>query len=135
MRHKSGGVEGAQKFVSAFAFVSTLIEYTRSKRTEKMPGKKVFILDNPFSATSSDEYLNVMQALSEKFNIQLICLSDLHQSSITNKFNVFYQLVLRNSLYANRASLKIADVNTNGDIHKNIKLEHVVARIGPITFF
>lgn len=100
-----------------------------------MPGKKVFILDNPFSATSSDEYLNVMQALSEKFNIQLICLSDLHQSSITNKFNVFYQLVLRNSLYANRASLKIADVNTNGDIHKNIKLEHVVARIGPITFF
>lgn len=130
---------GAQKFVSAFAFVSTLMEYTRSKRMEKMGaekmfGKKVFILDNPFSATSSDEYLNVMQALSEKFNIQLICLSDLHQSSITNKFNVFYQLVLRNSLYANRASLKIADVNTNGDIHKNIKLEHVVARIEQLTF-
>lgn len=131
---------GAQKFVSAFAFVSTLMEYTRSKRmekmgAEKMPGKKVFILDNPFSATSSDEYLNVMQALSEKFNIQLICLSDLHQSSITNKFNVFYQLVLRNSLYANRASLKIAAVDVNGDIHKNIKLEHVVARIGQITLF
>lgn len=131
---------GAQKFVSAFAFVSTLMEYTRSKRmekmgAEKMPGKKVFILDNPFSATSSDEYLNVMQALSEKFNIQLICLSDLHQSSITNKFNVFYQLVLRNSLYANRASLKISDVDVNGDIHKNIKLEHVVARIGQITLF
>lgn len=131
---------GAQKFVSAFAFVSTLMEYTRSKRTEKMgaekmSGKKVFILDNPFSATSSDEYLNVMQALSEKFNIQLICLSDLHQSSITNKFNVFYQLVLRNSLYANRASLKIADVNTNGDIHKNTKLEHVVAKIAQITLF
>lgn len=131
---------GAQKFVSAFAFVTTLMEYTRNKRTEKMgaekmPGKKVFILDNPFSATSSDEYLNAMQALSKKFNIQLICLSDLHQSSITNKFNVFYQLVLRNSLYANRASLKIADVNTNGDIHKNIKLEHVVAKIGQITFF
>lgn len=131
---------GAQKFVSAFAFVSTLMEYTRNKRmekmgAEKMSGKKVFILDNPFSATSSDEYLNVMQALSEKFNIQLICLSDLHQSSITNKFNVFYQLVLRNSLYANRASLKISDVDINGDIHKNIKLEHAVARIGQITLF
>lgn len=131
---------GAQKFVSAFAFVSTLMEYTRNKRMEKMgaeklSGKKVFILDNPFSATSSDEYLNVMQALSEKFNIQLICLSDLHQSSITNKFNVFYQLVLRNSLYANRASLKISNVDVSGDIHKNIKLEHVVARIGQITLF
>lgn len=131
---------GAQKFVSAFAFVSTLMEYTRSKRMEKMVaekmfGKKVFILDNPFSATSSDEYLNVMQALSVKFNIQLICLSDLHQSSITNKFNVFYQLVLRNSLYANRASLKIDSVDTSGDIHKNIKLEHVVAKIEQITFF
>lgn len=131
---------GAQRFVSAFAFVSTLMEYTRSKRmekmgAEKMSGKKVFILDNPFSATSSDEYLDVMQALSDKFDIQLICLSDLHQSSITNKFNVFYQLVLRNSMYANRASLKISDVDINGDIHKNIKLEHVVAHISQITLF
>jgi len=102
---------------------------------EKMSAKKVFILDNPFGATSSEKFLDVMQTLSKKFDIQLICLSDLHQSSITNKFNVFYQLVLRNSLYANRASLKISDINVNGDIHKNIKLEHAVVQIGQITLF
>lgn len=131
---------GAQKFVSAFAFIATLLEYTRGKRmekmgAEKMSGRKAFILDNPFGATSSEKFLDVMQALSEKFDIQLICFSDLHQSSITNKFNVFYQLALKNSLYANRASLKISEVKINGDIHKNINLEHAFARIGQITLF
>lgn len=131
---------GAQSFVAGFAFVCTLMEYTRNKRMEQMGAEKIssrktFVLDNPFSATSTEEYLNVMKALSIKFNIQLICFSDLHQNSITNKFNVFYQLALRNSLYSNRAALKVMNVETNGDIHRNARLEHTMAQIKQITLF
>lgn len=120
---------GAQMFISAFAFISTLMDYTRNKTLEQNGGEnlkttKSFIIDNPFGEMSSKPFMDAMVAVSEKFTMQLICLSDLSQSSITNKFNVIYQLALRTPVCSNKSYLQVVNTVTNSDVHKYDKLEH-----------
>ena len=128
------GNSGGQKFIACFALISALIEYTRRKELEslgedeKVEASKVFVLDNPFGKTSSKHLLEPMIEISKKFNIQMICLSDLSQSSITDKFTLIYQLALRSSKYTNNSFLNVEDFRANADVTMNTSLEQVYLR-------
>lgn len=125
---------GGQKFIACFALISALIEYTRRKEleargeTEKIEASKVFVLDNPFGKTSSKHLLEPMMEISKKFNIQMLCLSDLSQSSITDKFTLIYQLALRSGKYTNKSFLMVEDKRVNGEINVDTSLEQVYLR-------
>ena len=69
-----------------------------------------------------------MVEIAKKFNTQMICLSDLSQSSITDKFSLIYQLALRNSKYTNQNFLIIENSKINGDIVVDTFLEQVFVR-------
>lgn len=123
------GNSGGQMFISCFAMISALIDYTRNKAMEssgfeKYETSKAFIIDNPFGKMSSYHLLDVLLKIAEKFNSQMICLSDLSQSSITNIFPVIYQLKLQKAKYSNQAYLKMTDYRTREDVYRNEKLEH-----------
>lgn len=122
---------GGEKFVVFFTMVSTLISYIREvtrrdARANNMQESKVMIMDNPFARTSSEHLLKAVIDIAKTFNIQLICLSDLSQSSITNRFSLIYQLSIRKRMYSDRELLKVGNVQINkGGLHENERLEHV----------
>ncbi|MBC3888615.1 hypothetical protein GH810_09870 [Acetobacterium paludosum] len=123
------GNSGGQMFISCFAMISALIDYTRNKAMEssgfeKYEASKAFIIDNPFGKMSSFHLLDVLLKIAEKFNSQMICLSDLSQSSITTIFPVIYQLKLQKAKYSNQAYLQTTDSHTRNDVYRNEKLEH-----------
>ena len=125
---------GGQKFIACFALFSALVEYTRRKELEKLgeeekiESSKVFVLDNPFGKTSSKHLLEPMIEIAKKFNTQMICLSDLSQSSITDKFSLIYQLALRNSKYTSNSFLIIENVKNNSEATQDAYLEQVYLR-------
>ena len=67
-----------------------------------MDESKVLIMDNPFARTSSEHLLRAVMDIAKTFSIQLICLSDLSQSSITNRFSLIYQLSIERECTAIR---------------------------------
>ncbi|PKM74892.1 MAG: hypothetical protein CVU92_04130 [Firmicutes bacterium HGW-Firmicutes-17] len=123
------GNSGGQMFISCFAMISALIDYTRNKAMEssgfeKYEASKSFIIDNPFGKMSSFHLLDILVKIAERFNSQMICLSDLSQSSITTIFSVIYQLKLKKAKYSNHTYLQTTDYRTSDNVYRNEKLEH-----------
>ena len=122
---------GGEKFVVFFTLVSTLISYIRevTRRNaggDAMSESKVLIMDNPFARTSSEHLLKAVMDIAKTFKIQLICLSDLSQSSITNRFSLFYQLSIRKRMYSQKEVMKAGAVQINQPgISENERLEHM----------
>lgn len=125
---------GGEKFISCLILVIALIQYSRTKIFEKAGSEKtlettkIFIIDNPFGKMSSTHLLKGLTDILAKFNVQAICLSDLSQSSITNQFNVIYQMSLKTGKYTEKFYLTTDDVRVNGDVSKNYLLEQVWVR-------
>ena len=125
---------GGEKFISCLILVIALIQYSRTKIFEKTGSEKtlettkIFIIDNPFGKMSSTHLLKGLTDILAKFNVQAICLSDLSQSSITNQFNVIYQMSLKTGKYTEKFYLTTDDVRVNGDVSKNYLLEQVWVR-------
>jgi len=123
---------GGEKFVVFFTLVSVLISYTRDATIRRMgqdtiKESKVIIMDNPFGKTSSEHLLKAIIDIAETFNIQLICLSDLSQSSITNRFNLIFRLSIRKRMYSDTEALRIQEltINKNG-LTEDERLEHAM---------
>ncbi len=122
---------GGEKFVVFFTLVSILISYIRAANRkyageDPMEESKVLIMDNPFARTSSEHLLRAVMDIADTFSIQLICLSDLSQSSITNRFSLIYQLSIRKRMYSDKEVLKIGDMRVNQPgLTENEKLEHM----------
>ncbi len=123
---------GGEKFVVFFTLVSALISYTRDATIRRMgqdtiKESKVIIMDNPFGKTSSEHLLKAIIDIAETFNIQLICLSDLSQSSITNRFNLIFRLSIRKRMYSDTEALRIQEltINKNG-LTEDERLEHAM---------
>ena len=125
---------GGEKFISCLILVIALIQYSRTKIFERAGSEKtlettkIFIIDNPFGKMSSTHLLKGLTDILAKFNVQAICLSDLSQSSITNQFNVIYQMSLKTGKYTEKFYLTTDDVRVNGDVSKNYLLEQVWVR-------
>lgn len=121
---------GGEKFVVFFTMVSVLISYSReaagrSLGVDAMNDSKVILMDNPFARTSSEHLLKAVIDIAKTFHVQLICFSDLSQSSITNRFALIYQLAVRKKMYSQKEVLKIGAVQMNKDgLRENERLEH-----------
>lgn len=119
---------GGELFVSCFILISALISYARKRKLAQQnaaEGSKVFLIDNPFGKASSPHLLEAMIEVASKFDTQLICLSDLSQSSITQQFDLIYQLSMRKAAYSNQSYLKTDELKNNADLHTDSRLEHV----------
>ncbi|MDW5298524.1 MAG: hypothetical protein SA378_00065 [Sedimentibacter sp.] len=123
---------GGEKFVVFFTLVSVLMSYTRDATIRRMGQEtinesKVIIMDNPFGKTSSEHLLNAIMDIAKTFNIQLICLSDLSQSSITNRFNLIFRLSIRKRMYSDTEVLRIQDFTINKQgLSEDERLEHAM---------
>ena len=122
---------GGEKLISCLILVLALMQYTRRKILEKYGESenremsKIFIIDNPFGKMSSTHLLNGLMMILDKFNVQVICLSDISQSSITNQFNLIYQMSLKTALYANNSYLTVDRIINDNNLKNNSALENV----------
>lgn len=94
---------GAEKFMAYFSLLVALISYSRrSMKSSDMFGKKeeskVLIMDNPFGAITSGHLLKPLFEIANKYNTQLICLSDIKQGSVINSFNLVYMIKIRQNM-------------------------------------
>lgn len=94
---------GGEKFVAYFSLLVALISYSRKqikgyddfKRKEE---SKVLIMDNPFGPITSGHLLKPMFDIAQKYNTQLICLSDIKQGSVVNSFDLIYMIKIRQNM-------------------------------------
>lgn len=116
-----------ERFLTYFIVYSSLTAYTRSRATSESLNNthSVFLIDNPFGATSSSHLLQSLAEITKKFNLQLLCFSDLKQSFITNVFNLIYQLSLKHTTYSNKSHLMIDGVDRNENAVSNKVLDHI----------
>lgn len=84
---------GGEKFVNAFVVFISLLTYMRGEDllSDNMDSK-VLIMDNPFGPITSEHLLKPLFEIALKYNTQLICLSDLKEHTIFDRFNLIYSL-------------------------------------------
>jgi len=79
--------------VSAFVVFISLLTYMRG---ENLLGanvdSKVLIMDNPFGPITSEHLLKPLFEIAKKYNTQMICLTDLKEHTIFDRFNLIYSL-------------------------------------------
>lgn len=84
---------GGEKFVSAFVVFISLLTYMRGENLlETAMDSKVLIMDNPFGPITSEHLLKPLFEISKKYNTQMICLTDLKEHTIFDRFNLIYSL-------------------------------------------
>lgn len=108
MKENSGG----ERFVSFFAVIVALMSYTRTSMKfeddyERNQDTKVLIMDNPFGPISSEHLLRPLFKIANKYNTQLICLTDLKQNSILNCFNLIYMIKIRQNVFGTNEYIQL----------------------------
>jgi hypothetical protein len=111
---------GGERFVNAFVVFISLLTYMRGEKllTDEMDSK-VLIMDNPFGPITSEHLLKPLFEIAMKYNTQLICLSDLKEHTIFDRFNLIYSLniereVGRDEEYIELKTIK-KDITENED--------------------
>ena len=84
---------GGEKFVSAFVVFISLLTYMRGENfLGGNSDSKVLIMDNPFGPITSEHLLKPLFEIAKKYNTQMICLTDLKEHTIFDRFNLIYSL-------------------------------------------
>lgn len=84
---------GGELFVSAFVVFISLLTYMRGENLlSSNMESKVLIMDNPFGPITSEHLLKPLFEISKKYNTQMICLSDLKEHTIFDRFNLIYSV-------------------------------------------
>ena len=103
-------------------------DYKRNRDT------KVLIMDNPFGPISSEHLLKPLFNIAEKYNTQLICLTDLKQNSILNCFNLIYMIKIRQNVFGTNEYLQLEkQIKDGADIETDEMLEKAVFQSEQIT--
>lgn len=94
---------GGERFVAYFSILAALISYTRKKDVSidvfsKKELGKVLIMDNPFGPITSRHLLEPMFEIADKYNMQLICFSDIKQNAIYDNFKLIYMIKVSRAL-------------------------------------
>jgi DNA repair exonuclease SbcCD ATPase subunit len=94
---------GGEKFVAYFSLLVALISYSRKNTHaidifKKKEESKVLIMDNPFGPITSGHLLRPMFDIAEKYNTQLICLSDIKEGAVISSFNLVYNIKIRQNM-------------------------------------
>lgn len=136
LEHWEARYSGGERFITYFIAYSALADYTRRKANPNQNGKirSVFLVDNPFGEASSDHLVGTLMEITKKFNMQLICFSDLKQSSITNHFDLIYQLSMRKILYSNKSQLHTDRIINHAEVSRDSHLEFVSMK-SQLSFF
>ncbi len=93
---------GAEKFVVFFSVVLTLMNYTRSASgVVSKEARSVLVMDNPFGKITSAHLLKPMFDIAKHFHVQLICLSDINKTEVTNCFECVIKLVIKQQSLSN----------------------------------
>ena len=103
---------GGERFVAYFSLLAALISYTRKKDINidtfsKKELGKVLIMDNPFGPITSRHLLEPMFEIADKYNMQLICFSDIKQNAIYDNFSLIYMMKVKSTMNGK----EILDVN------------------------
>ena len=86
---------GGERFVSAFVVFISLLSYMRGEAAlQDEEQSKVLIMDNSFGPITSEHLLKPLFEISKKYHTQMICLSDLKQHTIYDRFNLIYSLTI-----------------------------------------
>ena len=106
---------GGEKFVVFFSVLAALMAYTRISTMGEAglqldQVSRVLLMDNPFGPISSEHLLQPLFDIAAKHNTQLICLSDLKQSSIMNCFNLIFMLKVRTGVTGEKEYLKKEEI-------------------------
>ena len=110
---------GGEKFVVFFSCILSLMYYTRTKGGNQTGvNSGVLIMDNPFGPISSEHLLKPMFAIAKKFNVQLICLSDLDTVDIVSCFDLVYNIKIKPIGYSNS---EVVEFTSNNDIEEMIE--------------
>jgi hypothetical protein len=94
---------GGEKFIAYFSLLVALISYSRKQvkgynEFRRREESKVLIMDNPFGPITSGHLLKPMFDIAQKYNTQLICLSDIKQGSVLNSFDLIYMIRIRQNM-------------------------------------
>lgn len=115
---------GGEKFVSAFVVFISLLTYMRGSSILKInEDSKVLIMDNPFGPITSEHLLKPLFDIAKKYNTQLICLSDLKEHTIYDRFNLVYALNIEKEAGRDEEYIEVKIIKK--DVEKN-SLEHEV---------
>jgi lysyl-tRNA synthetase class II len=96
------GNSGAEKFVSCFAVLVAMLNYSRAEEAG-MGGRKessVLLLDNPFGAITSAHLLKPMFQIAEAFRVQMICLSDISKCDVTECFDSVIKAAVKKNAFS-----------------------------------
>ena len=127
MKENSGG----ERFVSFFAVMIALMSYARNSQrntedySRKNTDTKVLLMDNPFGPISSDHLLKPLFDIAEKYNTQLICLTDLKQNSIMNQFRVIFMMKIVPNTTGTMEYLKVEESTYTGEedpVEENLEM-------------
>ncbi len=131
MKENSGG----ERFVSFFAVIVALMSYTRSSMKfeddyQRNQDTKVLIMDNPFGPISSEHLLRPLFKIANKYNTQLICLTDLKQNSILNCFNLIYMIKIRQNVFGTNEYIQLEQqIIEDATIQRDELLEKAVFKV------
>lgn len=134
MKENSGG----ERFVAFFTVLVALMSYTRAKGSVdgeywRSKDSKVLVMDNPFGPISSDHLLRPLFQIAEKYNTQLICLTDLKQNSILNCFDLIYMIKIRTNTLGTNEYLEIEkQMQPDKEFKQNESLEKAVFRMDDV---
>lgn len=130
MKENSGG----ERFVSFFAVLVALMSYTRTSMKveddyQRNTDTKVLIMDNPFGPISSEHLLKPLFKIAQKYNTQLICLTDLKQNSILNCFNLIYMIKIRQNVFGTHEYIQLEQqIKEDAQFERDEMLEKAVFR-------
>jgi chromosome segregation ATPase len=134
MKENSGG----ERFVSFFAVLVALMSYTRTSMKfeddyQRNTDTKVLIMDNPFGPISSEHLLKPLFKIAQKYNTQLICLTDLKQNSILNCFNLIYMIKIRQNVFGTNEYIQLEQqIKEDAQVERDEMLEKAVFRASEI---
>ena len=98
---------GAEKFVVYFAVILALMAYARDSFIDMgdKNNRSVLVLDNPFGPISSKHVLEPMFEISRNYHVQMICLSDISKSDITNCFDFVIRAIVKRLALSSKEQL------------------------------
>ena len=97
------GNSGAEKFVSCFAVLVAMLNYSRTDGfgTQGRKESSVLILDNPFGTITSAHLLEPMFQIAAAFRVQMVCLSDISKCDVTECFDSVIKAAVKKNALSN----------------------------------
>ena len=99
---------GAEKFVVYFAIILALMTYARDNCGDGMDSRNnssVLVLDNPFGPITSQHVLQPMFEISRRYNVQMICLSDIDKTDVRSCFRVVIKAIVKRLALSSKEQL------------------------------